>query len=103
MTDTSLLALAALPHLLSLDLSGCVLNPKNPPKPSPQVTDTSLLALAALPHLLSLDVSGCVAATERGFGALAARLRLHTLRVGGTSRVATVQASRLEAVWGLGR
>ena len=57
------------------------------------MTDASLLALAGLPHLLSLDLSGCVAATERGFGALAARLRLHTLRVGGTSRVATVQAS----------
>jgi len=50
------------------------------------------VALAALPRLLSLDLSGCVAATERGFGALAARLRLKSLRLGGTSRVATVQA-----------
>jgi len=57
-----------------------------------QLTDVSLVALAALPCLLSLDLSGCVAATERGFGALAAQLRLTTLRLGGTSRVATVQA-----------
>ncbi len=64
----------------------------------PQLTDASLLALAALPGLLSLDLSGCVAATERGFGALAARVRLTTLRLGGCSRVATVQV-QLRAVW----
>ena len=57
MTHASLLALAGLPHLLSLDLS--VLNAKDH-KPLQQVTDASLLALAALPHLLSLDLSGCV-------------------------------------------
>ena len=92
------------------ELTLCNPNPNPNPNPSlrdlaharPQLTDASLLALAALPALRSLDLSGCVAATERGFGSLAARARLTTLRLGGCSRVATVQV-QLHAVWAFHR
>lgn len=68
-----------------------------------QVTDAGLLHLArGLRSLRALDLSGCVAVTERGLGALAACLGgLQTLRLGGTSRVATINDAGLAAVCAL--
>ncbi len=69
---------------------------------SSQVTDGGLLALAALRQLGSLDLSGCVSLSERGLAAITARLRrLHTLKLGGTSRVATISDASVAAIAGL--
>ncbi len=64
------------------------------------MTDAGLVTLCALRALGALDLSGCVAVTERGVGALACALgrSLRTLRLGGTSRVATIGDASLAAV-----
>lgn len=65
-TDAGLGALADLPHLAALDLSGIV-----------RVSDAGLLELQALPGLRRLNVGGCFV-TAGGVGMLMARLpRLH--------------------------
>jgi hypothetical protein len=67
--------------------------------PRPQVTDAGLQTLAALTQLCALDLSGCVSVTERGIGAAAAALRrLRALKLGGTSRVATISDASLACV-----
>ena len=65
-----------------------------------QVTDAGMAALCTLRALGALDLSGCVAITERGVGALAGALgrSLRTLKLGGTSRVATINDASLAAV-----
>ena len=46
-----------------------------------------------------MDLSGCVGVTEKGIKALAAALKsLHSLKLGGTSRVATIQDGSVAAI-----
>lgn len=67
--------------------------------PAGQVTDSGLLAMSALTQLRTLDLSGCVSVTERGLAVLAAALRrLQTLKLGGTSRVATIGNGSIAAI-----
>ena len=64
-----------------------------------QVTDTGLLLLTRLSRLETLDLSGCVGVTEKGIRALAGALKsLHSLKLGGTSRVATIQDGSVAAI-----
>lgn len=66
------------------------------------MTDRGLLALCTLRSLCALDLSGCVSVTERGLVAVAGRLRrLHTLKLGGTSRVAMISDASVAAISGL--
>ena len=65
----------------------------------PQITDAGLLLLTRLSRLETLDLSGCVGVTEKGIRALAAALKsLHSLKLGGTSRVATIQDGSVAAI-----
>lgn len=65
----------------------------------PQITDAGLLLLTRLSRLETLDLSGCVGVTEKGIKALAAALKsLHSLKLGGTSRVATIQDGSVAAI-----
>lgn len=67
-----------------------------------QITDAGLLMLTGLGSLGSLDLSGCVGITERGIGSLARALRcMHSLKLGGTSRVATIQNGSVAAIAGM--
>lgn len=69
---------------------------------TPQVTDAGLQALCALRALGTLDLSGCVSITDRGLSALSSHLRrLHTLKLGGTSRVATISNASVAAIAGI--
>ena len=65
----------------------------------PQITDAGLLLLTQLSRLETLDLSGCVGVTKKGIRALAAALKsLHSLKLGGTSRVATIQDGSVAAI-----
>ena len=67
-----------------------------------QLTDTGLLMLRRLGRLQTLDLSGCVGVTERGIRLLAQALTsLHSLKLGGTSRVATIQNGAVAAIAGM--
>ena len=64
-----------------------------------QITDAGLLLLTKLSRLETLDLSGCVGVTEKGIRALARALKfLHSLKLGGTSRVATIQDGSVAAI-----
>ena len=67
-----------------------------------QLTDNGLLVLRRLSRLQTLDLSGCVGVTERGIRSLAQALTsLQTLKLGGTSRVATIQNGAVAAIAGM--
>jgi hypothetical protein len=67
-----------------------------------QITDAGLLLLAKLTQLETLDLSGCVGITERGIKFLAQALHsLQSLKLGGTSRVATIQNGSVAAIAGM--
>ena len=68
----------------------------------PQLTDAGMLMLMRLSNLETLDLSGCVGITERGIRSLAQALKsLHSLKLGGTSRVATIQNGSVAAIAGM--
>ena len=67
-----------------------------------QITDAGLLLLAKLTQLETLDLSGCVGITERGIKFLAQALHsLQSLKLGGTSRVATIQNGSVASIAGM--
>ena len=64
-----------------------------------QMTDAGLVEVGGHTALMHLNVAGCVALTERGFAAIARRLRrLQTLKLGGCQRMATVSDACIAAL-----
>ena len=64
-----------------------------------QITDKGARHLTVHRGLRFLDVAGCVALTQQGFADLAGHLRqLHTLKLGGCSRMATVNDACMAAL-----